>query len=154
MFSFLNCSSGSTTKSIHLADFWSPYNEGPLEENWCNSGNQLFLFAAGASSAQPPHRRHECRWSILGNQRPVAFRHPDDISEHPSGKCQGALPSPTTSKGIINPCQKLTPVTSASSADASPPASWASARSAVRSTAWSKRSSPTRPPVGRMPPAA
>ena len=51
MFSFLGCSSGSITKSIHLADFWSPYNKEPLDENRGSAGKELFLFAQPSARA-------------------------------------------------------------------------------------------------------
>ena len=40
-----HCSSGSIAISIHLVDFWSPYNEEPLEENCLSAPKELFLFA-------------------------------------------------------------------------------------------------------------
>jgi hypothetical protein len=40
-----HCSSGSIAKSILAADFWSPYNEEPLDENRDFGANELFLFA-------------------------------------------------------------------------------------------------------------
>ena len=40
-----HCSSGSITKSIHFPDFWSPFNEEPLDDNRLFWVKRLFLFA-------------------------------------------------------------------------------------------------------------
>jgi hypothetical protein len=63
-FSAINIrSSGSNTKSNPLADFWSPYNEEPLDENYHFMGEYSFLFALPSDRVRgggfrPPHRRH------------------------------------------------------------------------------------------------
>jgi hypothetical protein len=75
-------SSGSNTKSNPFPDFWSLYNEEPLDENHLPEANYSFLLghtsprvrcAAGASSARTPHRRHESSMlSLSGFQPPFA----------------------------------------------------------------------------------
>jgi hypothetical protein len=62
-----SCSSGSTSNSTSLADFWSPLNEEPLDKNRLFWVKRLFLFAqpsprvrcaAGAfATASPPEGR-------------------------------------------------------------------------------------------------
>ena len=91
-----NCSSGSNAKSIHSVNIMSPFNEDPLDGNCLSKAKYSFLFALPtarvcaepkrlpaafghaadksqrryASSAQPPHRRHESSMADLGGQHP------------------------------------------------------------------------------------
>jgi hypothetical protein len=61
------CSSGSNTKSNLLNDFWSTYNEEPLEQHRLSTAKYSFLFARpsprvyalAASNCCPPARRHK-----------------------------------------------------------------------------------------------
>src|SRR5450759_4683695 len=65
-----HCSSGSITKSIHFPDFWSLFNEDPLDENLLSAAKELFLFAHPTGRARTS--------SPLGRRLPAAIRHPDD----------------------------------------------------------------------------
>jgi hypothetical protein len=47
-----SCSSGSTPKSTSLADFWSLFNEEPLDENRRFWVKRLFLLAPLTDRAQ------------------------------------------------------------------------------------------------------
>jgi uncharacterized protein YggE len=89
-------SSGSNTKSKNYPDFWSPSNEEPLDENYHFMGEYSFLFAlpsdrvrcaAGASSARPPHRRHESSMADIGALTPLENRPP--FAEHSRITLQG-----------------------------------------------------------------
>ncbi len=105
-FSAINIrSSGSNTKSNPLADFWSPYNEEPLDENYHFMGEYSFLFALPSDrvrgggfrppSATPQTRvcgaalrggrirgasRSTPQGTPMGVRRPAAIRHAADKS--------------------------------------------------------------------------
>jgi hypothetical protein len=74
-FSAINIrSSGSNTKSNPLADFWSPYNEEPLDENYHFMGEYSFLFALPSDRVRELRRRQD------------AISHPDDPSRRGAHK--------------------------------------------------------------------
>ena len=58
-----NCSSGSNANSINLVDFWSQFNEDPLDENRHDEAKYLFLFAppTGRVCAKAASSRHSPR---------------------------------------------------------------------------------------------
>ncbi len=86
------CSSGSTPKSTSPADFWSLFNEDPLDENHRFWVNRLFLFAHPSGRARrrlraairhPDDKSRQDARARRAHQAPA--RHTDDTAEGPPG---------------------------------------------------------------------
>ena len=85
-----HCSSGSITKSIHFPDFWSPFNEEPLDENRLFWVKRLFLFAhpTGRVCAEP-RRLH------------AAIGHAADKSQRRCGRSSAHTPHTCTALRLV-----------------------------------------------------